>query len=91
MNDKIEIRNYPGRDRRKNDISISFQYDEHLTQLEKNILLVQKRAMEQADIDPSWLGPDDEVVGESRDVMIMLIFTLYIYFFIYNFSHLIRH
>lgn len=36
------------------------QYDEHLTQLENNILLVQKRAMEQADIDPSWLGPDEE-------------------------------
>ncbi|EFN79615.1 transcription initiation factor TFIID subunit 1 [Harpegnathos saltator] len=43
------------------------EYDEHLTHLENNILLVQKRAMEQADIDPSWLGPDDEVVGESRD------------------------
>lgn len=36
------------------------EYDEHLTQLENNILLVQKRAMEQADIDPSWLGPDEE-------------------------------
>lgn len=22
--------------------------------------MVQKRAMEQADIDPSWLGPDEE-------------------------------
>ncbi|XP_033321327.1 TATA-box binding protein associated factor 1 isoform X2 [Megalopta genalis] len=36
------------------------EYDDHLTQLENNILLVQKRAMEQADIDPSWLGPDEE-------------------------------
>ncbi|XP_043674036.1 transcription initiation factor TFIID subunit 1 isoform X1 [Vespula pensylvanica] len=36
------------------------EYDEHLTQLENNILLVQKRAMEQADIDSSWLGPDEE-------------------------------
>lgn len=39
---------------------MTVQYDEHLTQLENNILLVQKRAMEQADIDPSWLGPDEE-------------------------------
>ncbi|KYM76533.1 Transcription initiation factor TFIID subunit 1 [Atta colombica] len=36
------------------------EYDEHLTQLENNILLVQKRAMEQADIDSSWLCPDEE-------------------------------
>ncbi|XP_012231076.1 transcription initiation factor TFIID subunit 1 [Linepithema humile] len=36
------------------------EYDEHLTQLENNILLVQKRAMEQADMDSSWLGPDEE-------------------------------
>ncbi|XP_078034563.1 TATA-box binding protein associated factor 1 isoform X3 [Augochlora pura] len=36
------------------------EYDDHLTQLENNILLVQKRAMEQADIDPSWLGADEE-------------------------------
>ncbi|XP_066586394.1 transcription initiation factor TFIID subunit 1 isoform X2 [Prorops nasuta] len=36
------------------------EYDDHLTQLENNILLVQKRAMEQADIDSSWLGPDEE-------------------------------
>ncbi|KAM0729480.1 Transcription initiation factor TFIID subunit 1 [Formica fusca] len=36
------------------------EYDEHLTQLENNILLVQKRAMEQADMDSSWLGPEDE-------------------------------
>ncbi|XP_034174297.1 TATA-box binding protein associated factor 1 isoform X3 [Osmia lignaria lignaria] len=36
------------------------EYDEHLTQLENNILLVQKRAMEQEDYDPSWLGPDEE-------------------------------
>lgn len=44
------------------------EYDEHLTQLENNILLVQKRAMEQADIDSSWLGPDDEnyTIAESE-------------------------
>ncbi|XP_071554239.1 transcription initiation factor TFIID subunit 1 [Temnothorax nylanderi] len=36
------------------------EYDEHLTQLENNIVLVQKRAMEQADIDSSWLCPDEE-------------------------------
>ncbi|XP_046733883.1 transcription initiation factor TFIID subunit 1 [Diprion similis] len=36
------------------------EYDDHLTQLENNILLVQQRAMEQADIDSSWLGPDEE-------------------------------
>ncbi|RLU17198.1 hypothetical protein DMN91_011267 [Ooceraea biroi] len=43
------------------------QYDEHLTQLENNILLVQKRAMEQAD-DSSWLGPDEEnyAIAESE-------------------------
>ena len=36
------------------------QYDEHLTQLEKNISLVQQRAMEQADIDPLWLAGEEE-------------------------------
>ncbi|KYN01312.1 Transcription initiation factor TFIID subunit 1 [Cyphomyrmex costatus] len=36
------------------------EYGEHLTQLENSILLVQKRAMEQADIDSSWLCPDEE-------------------------------
>ncbi|XP_012257174.2 transcription initiation factor TFIID subunit 1 [Athalia rosae] len=36
------------------------EYDDHLTQLEGNITLVQQRAMEQADIDSSWLGPDEE-------------------------------
>ncbi|XP_043261805.1 transcription initiation factor TFIID subunit 1 isoform X2 [Colletes gigas] len=36
------------------------EYDEHLMQLENNILLVQKRAMEQADIDPLWLGTEEE-------------------------------
>ncbi|XP_015602536.1 transcription initiation factor TFIID subunit 1 isoform X2 [Cephus cinctus] len=36
------------------------EYDDHLTQLESNISLVQQRAMEQADIDSSWLGPDEE-------------------------------
>lgn len=36
------------------------EYDDHLTQLENNISLVQQRAMEQADIDSSWLGPDEE-------------------------------
>lgn len=53
------------------------QYDEHLTQLENNILLVQKRAMEQADIDSSWLGPDEEnytiVEPEFRGVRIFMI------------------
>ena len=33
------------------------QYDEHLTQLENNISLVQQRAMEQAD---SWMGPEED-------------------------------
>jgi len=56
------------------------QYDEHLTQLENNILLVQKRAMEQAD-DSSWLGPDEEnytiAEPEFRGVMIaILIFNI---------------
>ncbi|KAJ8667283.1 hypothetical protein QAD02_008945 [Eretmocerus hayati] len=32
------------------------EYDEHLTQLEKNISLVQQRAFEQADIDSSWIN-----------------------------------
>ncbi|XP_015433770.1 PREDICTED: transcription initiation factor TFIID subunit 1 [Dufourea novaeangliae] len=36
------------------------EYDEHLTQLENSILLVQKRAIEQADMDPSWLGADED-------------------------------
>ncbi|KAG7211276.1 hypothetical protein KM043_010582 [Ampulex compressa] len=36
------------------------EYDDHLSQLENNIALVQKRAMEQADMDSSWLGPDEE-------------------------------
>uniref|UniRef100_A0A1B6CHJ8 Bromo domain-containing protein n=2 Tax=Clastoptera arizonana TaxID=38151 RepID=A0A1B6CHJ8_9HEMI len=38
------------------------EYDEHLTQLEKNISLVQERALEQAEIDSigTWLGGDDE-------------------------------
>lgn len=40
--------------------SINYQYDEHLAQLESNIQLVQQRAMEQADIDTSWMGPEDE-------------------------------
>ncbi|KAK0086570.1 hypothetical protein PV325_002974 [Microctonus aethiopoides] len=35
-------------------------YDEHLTQLENSISLVQQRAMEQADMESSWLGPDEE-------------------------------
>ncbi|XP_072748281.1 transcription initiation factor TFIID subunit 1 isoform X2 [Anoplolepis gracilipes] len=41
---------------------------ENLTQLENNILLVQKRIIEQADIDSSWLGPDDEnyTIAESE-------------------------
>lgn len=37
-----------------------FQYDDHLSQLENNILLVQQRAMEQADMDTSWMGPEEE-------------------------------
>lgn len=37
------------------------QYGESLTNIENSIVLVQKRAMEQADIDSSsWLGPDEE-------------------------------
>ncbi|XP_012287016.1 transcription initiation factor TFIID subunit 1 [Orussus abietinus] len=36
------------------------EYDEHLSQLENNIALVQQRAMEQADMDTSWMGPDEE-------------------------------
>ncbi|XP_011313489.1 transcription initiation factor TFIID subunit 1, partial [Fopius arisanus] len=36
------------------------EYDDHLTQLENNISLVQQRAMEQADMDSSWLGPEEE-------------------------------
>ncbi|XP_053594523.1 transcription initiation factor TFIID subunit 1 [Microplitis demolitor] len=35
-------------------------YKDYLTGLENKILLVQQRAMEQADIDSSWMGPDDE-------------------------------
>lgn len=46
-------------------------------QLENNILLVQKRAMEQADIDSSWLCPDEEnytiTEPEYRGVRIMFI------------------
>ncbi|XP_034951275.1 transcription initiation factor TFIID subunit 1 [Chelonus insularis] len=36
------------------------EYSDHLTQLENNISLVQQRAMDQADMDSSWLGPDEE-------------------------------
>ncbi|XP_039293213.1 transcription initiation factor TFIID subunit 1 [Nilaparvata lugens] len=38
------------------------EYDEHLTQLEKNISLVQERALEQAETNSidTWLGQDDE-------------------------------
>ncbi|XP_016841601.1 transcription initiation factor TFIID subunit 1 [Nasonia vitripennis] len=32
------------------------EYGDHLSQLERNISLVQRRAMEQADIDQSWIG-----------------------------------
>lgn len=36
------------------------EYDEHLTQLENNISLVQQRAMEQDDMSSSWMGPDED-------------------------------
>ncbi|XP_075228523.1 TATA-box binding protein associated factor 1 isoform X4 [Lycorma delicatula] len=38
------------------------EYDEHLTQLEQNISLVQERALEQAETDSlgTWLGAEDE-------------------------------
>lgn len=38
------------------------EYDEHLTQLERNISIVQERALEQAEIDSigTWLGGDEE-------------------------------
>ncbi|KAG8223686.1 hypothetical protein J437_LFUL004051 [Ladona fulva] len=38
------------------------EYDEHLTQLERNIRLAQERALEQADMDSlgTSLGPDEE-------------------------------
>ncbi|XP_063980218.1 transcription initiation factor TFIID subunit 1 [Diachasmimorpha longicaudata] len=36
------------------------EYGDHVTQLENNISLVQQRAMEQADMDSSWLGPEEE-------------------------------
>ncbi|XP_015118344.1 transcription initiation factor TFIID subunit 1 isoform X2 [Diachasma alloeum] len=36
------------------------EYDNHLTQLEHNISLIQHRTMEQAYMDSSWLGPEGE-------------------------------
>ncbi|XP_033222126.1 transcription initiation factor TFIID subunit 1 isoform X2 [Belonocnema kinseyi] len=35
-------------------------YGENLTNIENSILMVQKRAMEQADMDTSWMGTDEE-------------------------------
>lgn len=56
-------------------------------QLENNILLVQKRAMEQADIDPLWLGPEEEnytiAEPEFRGVLCLHLLK-FSFFFCYN-------
>ncbi|XP_049784763.1 transcription initiation factor TFIID subunit 1 isoform X1 [Schistocerca cancellata] len=36
------------------------EYGDHLTQLESNISLAQERALEQAEMDPTWLGTEEE-------------------------------
>ncbi|KAL0280152.1 UNVERIFIED_CONTAM: hypothetical protein PYX00_001531 [Menopon gallinae] len=43
------------------------EYDDHLTQLEKNISLVQERALEQAEMDSigNWMGGEDQEYGGS--------------------------
>lgn len=43
------------------------EYDDHLTQLEKNISLVQERALEQAETDSigTWMAGDDQEYVES--------------------------
>lgn len=52
----------------------SLQYDNHLTELEKKISLVQERALEQAEMD---LGADDEnytiAEPDSREVRIFIL------------------
>uniref|UniRef100_A0A1B6IXS7 Bromo domain-containing protein n=3 Tax=Homalodisca TaxID=139475 RepID=A0A1B6IXS7_9HEMI len=44
------------------------EYDEHLTQLERNISLVQERALEQAETDSlgTWLGGDEDIPEQDH-------------------------
>lgn len=44
-------------------LRVCLQYDDHLTQLERNISLVQERALEQAETDSlgTWLGGEEDI------------------------------